>query len=533
MPSIVEEGDLGEQTGTEGVYAHVPVFNIADVRSGDEQRTRMMTTSTFEEASAVAAANDTDTNAPDRELARGDARYALAIDAFITTAGRPPARYRTVNLSHRGLYVDTTGDGDAARLPIGSTCRVHLRRENRRVEFDAEVVREEPIRGGFRRRYGYGLQVVLLTREAQADLDRLIAEAAAGAPTRPPPPARDPSSVLLVVIAGLLALIGVALGVFAYRNHAGPPPPPPPEPILATVERGSIAEVIHSSTAEIVAQDRVSVRATMPSARAMKALVKEGDRVTKGTLLAVPLVDEDRGAIANARSRVTAGEAMLKQALLNGDSPEEIERIRAMLGTVHGQLDAHTASWQRSRITAPIDGVVVNLHLQSGDVVAPTSLICDVVNDSVLQVRARFSEAVVPRVAVGAQADVLVTGFKTPLLAVVERVGDVVQDVGKERTVAVDLTLPKDVRVRAGSSAKVTIETERKDGVLVVPRAALIAHDGARGRVLVQEGDKSSAPRDVTLGIVDEQRAEVISGLEAGARLVVGPGAIEPAAPAR
>jgi macrolide-specific efflux system membrane fusion protein len=83
-----------------------------------------------------------------------------------------------------------------------------------------------------------------------------------------------------------------------------------------------------------------------------------------------------------------------------------------------------------------------------------------------------------------------------------------------------------DLRLYPNMTVQVFFVTARADNVLAVPTRALTfteASDGSRqARVTVVQPDDSTVTRTITIGTMDRINAEVLSGLEAGDRVVVG-----------
>jgi membrane fusion protein (multidrug efflux system) len=75
---------------------------------------------------------------------------------------------------------------------------------------------------------------------------------------------------------------------------------------------------------------------------------------------------------------------------------------------------------------------------------------------------------------------------------------------------------------RPGDFAQLRIVTERRDGAVLVPRSALIADEGEMV-VFVAGGDGQvfAERRVVEPGFSDDEHAEILSGLDAGERVVV------------
>ena len=69
-----------------------------------------------------------------------------------------------------------------------------------------------------------------------------------------------------------------------------------------------------------------------------------------------------------------------------------------------------------------------------------------------------------------------------------------------------------DLELEVGSLADMRIVVERKEDVLTIPNATIHSYFNRR-YVLVKEGE-STVEVDITLGVTDGERSEVLSGLE-------------------
>jgi HlyD family secretion protein len=80
----------------------------------------------------------------------------------------------------------------------------------------------------------------------------------------------------------------------------------------------------------------------------------------------------------------------------------------------------------------------------------------------------------------------------------------------------------RDPVLRAGMSANVEIEVERRENVLLVPNAA-VRRDRETGRAFVYRvvGDRAEEV-EIRLGAQGETESEVLEGLQEGDRVVLG-----------
>jgi len=219
-----------------------------------------------------------------------------------------------------------------------------------------------------------------------------------------------------------------------------------------------------------------------------------------------------------------------------------------------------------TRITSPIDGIVVSRSVDVGQTVAaafqaPTLFL--IANDlTKMQILANIDEADVGKVREGLEAKFTVDAYPgetfTGMIRDVRQAPNTIQNVVTYPAV-IDAPNP-DRKLRQGMTASVNITAARKDDSLRVSNAALrwkpdesaapetaqrpggtpqartasAAARGARegsaqqapgraGRVYKLENGKP-VPVNIRVGLSDGQRTEVIEGLSEGDRVIVGGG---------
>ena len=170
-----------------------------------------------------------------------------------------------------------------------------------------------------------------------------------------------------------------------------------------------------------VPPDRDSVVAPQVAGRVSKVLVREGDKVTSGQLLAT--VDDP--ALEPALREASAGRAAARAALKNADAAlararrlleegiaprRQVEDAQAQQASAAAALetaDAHAALAQkqrdRRRVTAPIAGVVVHVLRRTGELVngTPSTPVVEIADPATLELRADAPAADLVRVHPG------------------------------------------------------------------------------------------------------------------------------------
>lgn len=87
-------------------------------------------------------------------------------------------------------------------------------------------------------------------------------------------------------------------------------------------------------------------------------------------------------------------------------------------------------------------------------------------------------------------------------------------------TTDVRVSLPKTVTLTAGTPVQIEILSDERNNVLVVPTAALMK-DGADVYVMVAGTDNKAHRKSVMIGLVAQERTQILSGLVAGDRVIL------------
>jgi len=286
---------------------------------------------------------------------------------------------------------------------------------------------------------------------------------------------------------------------------------------------------------------------SLVSGRIAAILVREGDRVNKGQILAwmdAPEAARMQGDYLRARARLwradlaaererklwenkATSERELREA--EGEvraARADLEAARSMLATVRvpAPKDDATAGTSRIGITSPIDGIVAERWAVVGGYYDPQSALFDIVDPARLSVRADVPEVAVRRLQNGAAARVVPRGSTARCSARVsarlERIDPA------KRTMGVMLVVdPPCDGLSSGGFADVVVDLDHSGGPtqIVVPRSAVVDLDGTPS-VFVQSGPKEGGRfevRPVRTGFSDGADIVIEEGVREGEGVVV------------
>jgi HlyD family secretion protein len=392
-------------------------------------------------------------------------------------------------------------------------------------------------------------------------------------------------AIVVVVGGGLFALTAAKKGSRATEVRL--------EPVSA---RDLVAAV--TASGKIEAETKVDVSADI-TGRITQIGVKEGDLVKKGQFLIQIDPAQYLSVVSRLEAQVAQMEASLTQARTNRDQARrqrdrslEIQKANAELiarevveqavqafdvadanynaskagvDQARAALSEARSNLAKTRLTAPIDGRVVRLAVEEGEVAVPgtfsreTGLLLTIADLSVVLARVQVDETDVVRLHLGDSVSVTIDAF--PDTSFVGRVTEISNSAKLSQTGAasggstdravdfdVEITLdkpPAGIRPDLSSTARIVTDTRKQSLSIPIIALTVRAHEDVPNEVKTTEGaavgtgGTAKKPKDregvfvvengvamfrpVKVGIAGDEHFEVIEGLKAGDTVVAGP----------
>lgn len=269
-----------------------------------------------------------------------------------------------------------------------------------------------------------------------------------------------------------------------------------------------------------------SPETTMVSADRAGILVRlnapEGRWVERGHLLAVLDDQESQAALQVAEARYERAQAAFERIEpLYGDgvvSRQIYDDAVAELETAEGLLRDARTQLGKSEVRAPFSGVLGLQTAQLGQRLAAGEQIVQLTQINPLELIFSVQETDASRIRRGQRVLGRVGRCGEAFEGRVEAVDPTVDPTTRALTVQAKVPNPER-RLFAGMSARVRVQVGERTSALAIPREAL-ATQGTDDRVWVIGDDGTVQPRVVRLGVYRPEVVEVVSGLEAGERVV-------------
>jgi membrane fusion protein (multidrug efflux system) len=297
--------------------------------------------------------------------------------------------------------------------------------------------------------------------------------------------------------------------------------PPPAAVEIVSVTRQAITDVI-GLVGQLEAEESVLMKAETEGIIEAVAC-EEGQEVERGALLFRLRDDEQRARLEEARAQLTLAQDAFRRAKTlaaqNTVSEAEFDRASADLQAARARRDLARVELERTEIRAPFDGVLGARMVSPGDRVEPDTGLIRI--DAVAGLRLAFTvpEIAVPIARVGMLVEISVAPLPGDTFAGEVYFVSPTLDARSRRLLLKARVPNKDRRLRPGLFANVQLEIARHEDTIVIPESA-VAYD-ALGAFVWRVDDKDVATRGgVELGIRRAGQVEVVSGLQAGERVV-------------
>lgn len=297
-------------------------------------------------------------------------------------------------------------------------------------------------------------------------------------------------------------------------------------------------EVIRANGALAAWQEAI-VGAETGSLRIVELNADVGSVVRRGDLLA-KLSDESAkaevqkqdAAVAQARATLWQAQGDLTRAHSAADSGSlSNQRIdeyasaeatgRAQLASAEAALQSAKIALRQTRIEAVDDGIISSRSALLGNVVSPGSELFRLVRQSRVEWQAEVDSRQLVRVREGQRAEILLPGGRAIEGSV--RLASPTLSTQTGRAV-VYVGLLKGSGAQPGVYVSGNIEIGAH-AALTLPESALVMRDGRTDVFLLKDDGASVTRRTVVTGRRREGRVEIVSGLDAAARVVATGGA--------
>ena len=286
----------------------------------------------------------------------------------------------------------------------------------------------------------------------------------------------------LKVFVLLILIIAIGIGILYWKFSS-----PAENYRSAEIKTGDLTLKI-LATGTVQPENRLEIKPPV-GGRVESVLVKEGQKVKKGQILAWLSSNERAALIDAARSK--------------GDS--EVKEWEAL--------------YKPTPLVAPLGGTIILRNVESGQTFTTSDAVL-VMSDR-LTVKAQVDETDLAQIYLKQKSEIILDAYPDKLLpAEVDQLAFEAKTVNNVTTYLIDV-LPTGAPeyMRSGMTANVTFIGETKTGIVLIPNE-FIKYENGKPIALVKT-DKNPIQRELQLGLSDGKNSQVVSGLIAGETVVM------------
>lgn len=257
------------------------------------------------------------------------------------------------------------------------------------------------------------------------------------------------------------------------------------------------------------------------SGRITQLNIKEGQQVTKGTLL-VKLYDDDLQAQLKklqVQLNIYEQTASRQSELLkiDGISKQEYDLSVLQVNNIKADMELIRTSIEKTEIRAPFTGRLGLRNISMGAYVTPATLITNIRQEDDLKLEFTVPEKYSSRIKAGNLVLFTVEGLSKPIQARVLATEQAVTEDSRSLRIRA-IVQGKAAALIPGAFAKVQLDFGQDKNALMIPTQAVIPQ--ARFKKVIVYRNGTAVFETVTTGVRDSSYVQITSGLKAGDTVV-------------
>lgn len=199
----------------------------------------------------------------------------------------------------------------------------------------------------------------------------------------------------------------------------------------------------------------------------------------------------------------------------------ETSSAEATIKRAQATLNRYLSDWSGTVITAPVEGIVTKVNFDVGEQTSMSKSVVSMIGINTMQIEVDVPESDIIKLAVGDQVEITLDAFSSDekFIGTVTFIDPAATDIEGVVYYTTKVAFnKKDERIKSGMTADLTISTDSRADVLVVPSRAVIYREGKK---YVQTFNGTLSETEVTTGLRgDGGLTEILSGLEEGIEVV-------------
>ena len=207
------------------------------------------------------------------------------------------------------------------------------------------------------------------------------------------------------------------------------------------------------------------------------------------------------------------------ELVIEGASEEDLKSFEAQVRQAKAALDLAKYQLKNTQITAPISGKATSITVSSGEMISPSMPLLTIIDVNRIFVKVGISEKDISKIKIGQTVVLEIDAFPEEIFKgeVVSK-GVAVDQISKTLEVKIEILQPE-VDIPIGVFARGDILVKTNKNALIIPSSALSRKKDGIYVYVIEEG--IARQKEVELGIIQDERIEILAGLSIGQEIVV------------
>lgn len=327
----------------------------------------------------------------------------------------------------------------------------------------------------------------------------------------------------VVIVLAAAAVLTVITKMPARKRDAPPTEAPPVNVTVMTVTAQEQLADTFDLPAVVEPNQVIRVSAEV-AGRVERTPLKKGSTVRAGDLLIQLNADLVRPQFEVAKAQVDRDQiefdrmaGLFKE---NATPRRDLDNATTQLAISKAQLEEFRARLDRTRIVAPMGGVLNDLLVEEGEYVQAGTSVAELVDTNTVKVVVEVPQRDIPFFAAGQKAETLADakGRETSLIGTITFISEIADQ--QTRSTRMEITVEnKYGLLRSGQIVRARLTRQILEGAILIPLLAVIPMEDSKAVYVV---NSSQAQRlEIELGIIKGDRIQVTRGLKPGDRLII------------
>jgi len=295
-------------------------------------------------------------------------------------------------------------------------------------------------------------------------------------------------------------------------------------PVVTSVVQPEVFEHYVEVTGKVEADEALDV-SPESSGKITRILVREGERVRKGDLLATLNTDILRRSIEEAEISLELARTTYERQKNLWDqhigSEMQFLQARSNMESLERRVESLRAQLDQARVVAPVAGTLDALYQKEGEMAGPQIPFARIVNVAQLKIYGDISESLLAKVHRGDRVTVDFPALQKQIQAPIALIGNYIDPANRTFRIRMNIQNP-DGSIKPNMVAILRVRDYHAAKALVV-NSLLVKRDFRGAYLYIAEGaDSTQIARKsyVTPGMTNNNRTEILEGLTPGSRVI-------------